>query len=58
MGKLVDDFMVVDYNRIFTLGLSATQELSKQVDALKAENALLREELAEIKAAIKRLGAK
>lgn len=52
-GKKVDDFMVVDYDRFFTLGLSATQELSRQVDALKAQNETLLQELAAIKQFLK-----
>ena len=36
-GKQVDDFRTVDYDRIFTLNVSATQELSRQVDDLKKQ---------------------
>ena len=35
-GKQVDDFLSVDYNRVFTTGISAMQELAKQAD-LQAE---------------------
>jgi len=42
-GKEVDDFRTVDYDRVFTLALSATQELARKVDALEKENATLRE---------------
>ena len=42
-GKKVNDFHSVDYDRIFTLNVSATQELARQVEQLKAENALLRQ---------------
>ncbi len=31
-GKQVDDFLSVDYNRVFTTGISAMQELAKQAD--------------------------
>lgn len=51
-GKKVKDFMVVDYQRVFAMGLSATQEISRQVDVLRAENAALREEIALIKEAL------
>jgi hypothetical protein len=43
-GKEVDDFNTVDYDRIFTIGISAIQELSKKVDALEKENASLKSE--------------
>ena len=41
-GRLVKDFRTVDYDRLFTLGISSVQELSKQVDLLKIENTQLR----------------
>lgn len=40
-GKKVDDFHTVDYNRIFTMNVSATQELARRVEQLEAENAAL-----------------
>jgi hypothetical protein len=43
-GKEVEDFNTVDYDRIFTIGISAIQELSKKVDALEKENASLKSE--------------
>lgn len=36
-GKRVDDFRTLNYNTIFTLGVSAIQELGRQVQQLKAE---------------------
>ncbi len=45
-GKVVDDFLAVDYNRLFTTGIGAIQDLAKQVEAIKAENAELRTRLA------------
>jgi hypothetical protein len=36
-GKQVNDFRVVDYDRIFTLNVSATQALIQEVDGLKAQ---------------------
>jgi hypothetical protein len=44
-GKKVDDFQQVDYDQVHNLAISAIQELSRQVDALKAENAGLKSEL-------------
>ena len=43
-GKEVDDFHAVDDDRIFTTGIGAIQELSKQVEELKSENASLKTE--------------
>ncbi len=36
-GKKVKDFHTVDYDRIFTLNVSATQELARQVEELKKQ---------------------
>ena len=44
-GKKVNDFNTVDYDRIFTLNVSATQELSRQLEELKLENAALKAQL-------------
>ena len=41
-GKEVDDFHTVDYDRVFTLNVSATQELARKVEALEKENARLK----------------
>lgn len=41
-GKEVDDIHTVDYDMLFTTGLGAIQELSRELDALKKENAELR----------------
>jgi len=41
-GKEVRDFKEVDYDRIHNLNVSATQELARQVEQLRAENAALR----------------
>jgi hypothetical protein len=56
-GKKVDDFRVVDYDRIFTLNVSATQELAREVEELKKENAALRSELNSAKAENKEMKA-
>ncbi|MDB5248028.1 MAG: hypothetical protein JWQ40_2422, partial [Segetibacter sp.] len=36
-GKYTDDIHVLDYNEVFCTGISAIQELSKQVDELKGQ---------------------
>ena len=43
-GKQVDDLLNVDYDAVSMLNVSATQELSKQVELLKTENARLQAE--------------
>ena len=43
-GKKVDDFHIVDYDLIFTTGISAIQELSRQLEALQNENKELKQE--------------
>ncbi len=48
-GKEVDDFRVVDYDRIFSLNVSATQELTRQMTALQSEVNRLKSENAELK---------
>jgi len=44
-GKKVDDFRTVDYDRLFTTGIGAIQELSKEIENLKAENQTLQSKL-------------
>ena len=41
-GREVDDFHTVDYEALSTLNISATQELLKQINDLKAQNAALK----------------
>jgi hypothetical protein len=41
-GKEVSDFKEIDYDRIHNLNVSATQELARQLEQLRAENAELR----------------
>ncbi|MEL6926744.1 MAG: tail fiber domain-containing protein, partial [Bacteroidota bacterium] len=41
-GKKVEDFHTVDYDRVFTLNVSATQELARKVATLEKENARLK----------------
>lgn len=61
-GEKVDDFRTVDYDRIFTLNVSATQELARKVELLEKENAALKAELTkkdgEMKASTEKLDAR
>lgn len=41
-GKEVNDFRRVDYDKIHNLNVSATQELARQLEQLRAENAELK----------------
>ena len=58
-GKQVDDFRAVDYDRVFTLGISAMQELYKEIETLKAQHEELRasygSEIGQIKAELNSL---
>ncbi|HEV7381084.1 MAG TPA: hypothetical protein VGN64_14890 [Dyadobacter sp.] len=47
-GKKVDDFRAVDYDAIAMLNVSATQELARQVEELKAKNQALQGKVAVI----------
>jgi hypothetical protein len=51
-GKHVNDLLTVDYDAISMLNVSATQELSKQIEQLKAENAKLQNRLMKIEASL------
>ena len=57
-GKEVDDFHTVDYDRVFTLCVSAVQELSDQIDLLKKENIDLKSEKTNTKAELKALNSR
>ena len=48
-GKKVNDFHTVDYDRIFTLNVSATQELARRLMELEKQNASLRSEVGGLK---------
>lgn len=52
-GVEVNDFRTVDYDAIAMLNVSATQQLSKEVDALKADNVALKNELKALQAQMK-----
>ena len=61
-GKKVADFHTVDYNRIFTLNVSATQELARKVEFLEKRNAELEAKLVkkeeEMKASTEKFDAR
>jgi Chaperone of endosialidase len=40
-GKEVNDFHTIDYDRLYTLNVSATQELASKVQKLEEQNAIL-----------------
>ena len=54
-GKKVNDFRTVDYDRIHTLNVSATQELARRVAQLEAENAALRQKNGQMEGQIQGL---
>lgn len=47
-GKKVDDFRAVDYDQIFSIGIGAIQELSKENGLLKAEVESLKSQVNEL----------
>jgi uncharacterized protein YigA (DUF484 family) len=54
-GKETPDFHTVDYDRIHTLNVSATQELARRVAQLEAENAALRQKNGQMEGQIQGL---
>jgi hypothetical protein len=56
-GKEINDFHTVDYEALSTLNISATQELVKQINDLKAENAALKTDMSSMKADLETLKA-
>lgn len=48
-GREVNDFHSVDYDHLFTLNISATQELARRVEDLEKENASVKAENAELR---------
>ena len=56
-GKEVVDFHTVDYDHIYTLAVSAVQELSSKVAALELENANLRSQADDSSASTLKLNA-
>ncbi|MFN8277049.1 MAG: tail fiber domain-containing protein [Chitinophagales bacterium] len=56
-GKEVHDFHTVDYDRIYTLNVSATQELARKVLQLEKQNRELSTQNSEIRTDVDRLKA-
>ena len=56
-GREVDDFHTVDYEAISMLNVSATQELAKQVEMLKAENKAFETRFAKMEALLQKNGS-
>ncbi|MCC6461156.1 MAG: tail fiber domain-containing protein [Saprospiraceae bacterium] len=56
-GREVTDFHSVDYDRLFTLNISATQELARRVEALEKENTDYKAENAELRRLIEGIRA-
>lgn len=56
-GKEVNDFHIVDYDRIFILGISAIQELNKNLEAEKAKNMQLELQIQKMEAESKGIKA-
>jgi len=54
-GKEVADFHTVDYDRVFTVGIAAIQELSKQNDERKKEIQFLKIENEKLKSGLDRI---
>lgn len=58
-GKKISDFRAIDFDQITALSVGAIQELSKQIDILKGENANLKKSITEgIEARLLKLEAK
>ena len=47
-GKQVDDFLAVEYDDVFTVSVSAIQELSKQIETLKQTNSELKTQISKV----------
>lgn len=56
-GREVNDFHSVDYDHLFTLNISATQELARKVETLEKENADYKAENAELRRLIEGIRA-
>lgn len=56
-GREVKDFHSIDYDRLFTLNISATQELARRVEALEKENTVYKSENAELRQLLESLRA-
>lgn len=56
-GREVNDFYSVDYDYLFTMNISATQELARKVEALEKENAAFKTENTELRQLLEGLRA-
>lgn len=56
-GREVTDFHSVDYDRLFTLNISATQELARRVESLEKENAAFKVQNDELRQLLEGLRA-
>lgn len=56
-GREVNDFHSVDYDRLFTLNISATQELARRVESLEKENAAFKAQNDELRQLLEGLRA-
>jgi hypothetical protein len=56
-GKEVNDFHTVDYEALSALNISATQELVKQINDLRAENQSLKSRVDKVETDIETLKA-
>lgn len=57
-GKKVDDFRAVDYQQIFSLGISAIQGLSNQMEVLKQDNKSLQTDNSKLQKSVSDLEAR
>ena len=56
-GREVNDFHSVDYDHLFTLNISATQELARRVESLEKENAAFKAQNDELRQLLEGLRA-
>jgi len=56
-GREVTDFHSVDYDRLFTMNISATQELARRVESLEKENAAFKAQNDELRQLLEGLRA-
>jgi hypothetical protein len=51
-GREVSDFLTLNYDRIFTTGIGAIQELCAELKSVQTENAALKQRLAELESKV------
>ena len=56
-GREVNDFHSVDYDHLFTMNISATQELARRVESLEKENAAFKAQNDELRQLLEGLRA-